>query len=157
MERIGRADQRIKVSYGFDPSSPEEIVDIQGQVKAVALIMGMKPFVYDKNATAFGTEDMVPRTEPVMLDKWTAHGENVQSIDMVGLTVVIRGQGEVQDKIRLLLANEYDIDEPVERTGEAELYIFAARTASLENTIKEMESSMAVLDSFLRVQDTAIN
>lgn len=141
----------------FDPSSPEEIVDIQGQVKTVALIMGMKPIVYDSNATAFGTEDMAPRREPVMLHKWTAYGKNPQSIDRVGLTVVVRGQGEVQDKIRLLLAIEYGIDKPAERTGEAELYMFAARTNSLERTVADMERSLATLDSFLRAQDTAIS
>jgi hypothetical protein len=119
---------------------PVEVTEsIESTARRIALDLGASEQIYDGNASAYAHERMLPRTEALMIDKWNAEG------GITGMTLVLRGQGEIQRRLKLVLEN-FHIAAPNVKINDAELYMIVEDTidslASFRQIFGKMDSHL---------------
>lgn len=125
MNKLGRSDERkypIDI-YGKAHRTDEKWVQaLEFTLFGITDDLYTNETRYDDSAIAFSIGKVEPRTEPLMIDKWEAQeGSRI----IPGLTLIVRGQGEIQDRVRRLLS-DLGLTKPTSRLDNgAELYVIA--------------------------------
>lgn len=117
-EQIGRKNTRICAPAFFpdgycDLEDMNTLIALRIELTAALKRTGCKERTYGKDATAYYEDECLPRTEPVMLANWVgildgkapAPTSGSYGFDTVGLRVIIRGDGKIQNIARRVLAD----------------------------------------------------
>ena len=115
------SERRYDTTGFYQVEAGHQVESLQGIISAVLRqSMGCIERRYDSTAVSFVADTRTPlRQEPVLLHE--IKGPVAGDPTSVGLRVVLRGTGEVQDKVRELLGEFAEDKEPVQLPAHGEL------------------------------------
>lgn len=141
-ERIGREMARnyLPTAFpnGYYEFEPEEIQQLNAELRRNLAAVNAQERVYDREATAFHDGSSPLREEPVMIHSWKGilHGEvavdlasTQRTYDALGLKIIIRGTGEIQESVHRVLA---DLEPDSDSTEDCKVYSVGCKSVGTE-------------------------
>ena len=141
-ECIGRKHARNYLGSAFPDGyyelEPAEIQELDAELRRNLTKVSAQERVYDREAAAFHDGTSPLRQEPVMLHSWKGILHGGASVDLtaaqraydaVGLKIIIRGKGEIQESVRRVLM---DLEPDSNSTEDCVIYSVGCQSVGIE-------------------------